>query len=198
MKCIASRRLRIAVITVAATVSIASIAAQGQTRSTQSPSKPTTNMKLQPLNIKTGLWETTITSTIGGAPPVSPEMLAKLKPEQRARLEARMQAGFAGNSRTNTDQSCVTAKDLDDPDFGVEKGCTRTILSSTSTHANGTISCEIEGMSANGTLDVEAVDQGHIKGWSHGTATGGGRTMKVDTTFSSKWLGSSCGDKSRD
>ncbi|PYV55544.1 MAG: hypothetical protein DMG97_25910 [Acidobacteria bacterium] len=33
-----------------------------------------------------------------------------------------------------------------------------------------------------------------VKGSGHMTATAGGRTMNSDVSFTSKWLGASCGD----
>ena len=44
---------------------------------------------VNPLNLKPGLWQTTMTTIISGAPPMSPDAkakLAQLPPEQRARL----------------------------------------------------------------------------------------------------------------
>ena len=40
-----------------------------QNRDSQSPSSQS-NLKIQPLNVKPGLWETTTTSKISGAPPI--------------------------------------------------------------------------------------------------------------------------------
>jgi hypothetical protein len=152
-------------------------------------------IKLQPLNIKIGLWETTRTTTRVGQMPIPAGMLAKLGPEQRARIEERMKANSSANTQTHTDQSCLTEKDLTDADFGASKeGCTQTITSSTSNGASGTLSCEVEGMKYNGDLEIEAVDQEHVKGTSHGAATGGGSSMNVESSFVSKWLKSSCGD----
>lgn len=47
-------------------------------------------VKHQPLNIKTGLWETTSTLKMSGDMPIPAGMLDKLTPEQRARLDERM------------------------------------------------------------------------------------------------------------
>ena len=46
--------------------------------------------KYQPLNVKTGTWETTRTITVSGRPPISRDMLDHMSPEQRARFEAAM------------------------------------------------------------------------------------------------------------
>src|SRR5882724_1490051 len=51
--------------------------------------------KFQPLDVKTGLWETTTTNTHSGEMPLPAELLDRLTPEQRARMEARMKANSA-------------------------------------------------------------------------------------------------------
>lgn len=63
-------------------------------------------------NAKPGAWEMTITTLTTGMP-VSPDMLAKMSPEQRAKIEAMMQAR-AGKPSTHVYQSCMTQKDLDE------------------------------------------------------------------------------------
>lgn len=58
--------------------------------------------RIQPLNVKLGLWEMTITTKNSGQMPVPPELLSKLTSEQRARLEERMKAQSSGDSKTRT------------------------------------------------------------------------------------------------
>ena len=168
--------------------------ALAQTRSSQQPSSQS-NLKIQPLNVKPGLWETTTTFKTSGAPPIPPEALARLTPEQRARVEERMTANSAGSTSTDTSKHCVTKEDLEKADFGQGKGeCTYTIQTSTSTQAKGKYSCNMEGMKVNGAVDITAPDSEHIKGSSQGSLSGNGRTMNVETTFTSKFLGASCGN----
>jgi Protein of unknown function (DUF3617) len=165
-----------------------------QTRDPQPPSSQS-NPKIQPLNVKPGLWETTTTHKTSGAPPIPQEALAKLTPEQRARLEERMRANSTGSTNTDTSKHCVTKEELEKADFGQGKGeCTYTIQTSTSTQAKGKYSCNVEGMKVNGAVDITAPDSEHIKGSSQGSLSGNGRTMNVETTFSSKFLGASCGN----
>jgi hypothetical protein len=38
-----------------------------------------------PLDVKTGLWESTTVMNMGGLPPIPQEMLDKMTPEQKAR-----------------------------------------------------------------------------------------------------------------
>ena len=44
---------------------------------------------IQPLDMKPGLWEITLTVRSSGRPPMPPEVVAKLTPEERARIEAK-------------------------------------------------------------------------------------------------------------
>jgi len=152
-------------------------------------------LQIQPLNLKPGLWETTRTYKRSGTPPVLPETLARLTPEQRARLEQRMNANSGASTNTTTDKHCVTKEDVEKADFGQGKGeCTYNIETTTSTQGKGSYSCNVEGMNVNGTLEIIASDPEHITGSSHGSLNGGGRTMNVETTFTSKFLSASCGD----
>lgn len=178
-------------------LTISMILAAGTVAQTHNADKATSRSKLeiQPLNVKPGLWETTTTYNRSGAPPVPPEMLAKLTAEQRARLEQRMNAKSGGSTNTTTDQHCVTKEDIEKADFGQGKGeCTYTIQTSTSNQGKGSYSCMVEGMQVNGSLELNAVDPEHIKGSSHGSLSGGSRTMNVETTFTSKFVSSSCGN----
>lgn len=151
--------------------------------------------KFQPFNIKTGMWESTTTYTIAGSLPVSQAMLDKMKPEQRARVEAAMKRNAAGNTRTQTDQHCMTKDDLENPINTANKECKWTILESTGTKARANVTCETQGATMNGSGEFEAVDQEHIKGSTHGTVDMGGHTMNVDTNIASKWLSASCSAK---
>jgi hypothetical protein len=165
-----------------------------QTRDSQ-PASSQVKVKIQPLNVKPGLWETTTTRKTSGASPIPPETLAKLSPEQRARLEQRMNTNTGGNTNTLTERHCVTKEDVEKADFGQGKGeCTYTVETSTSTQGKGTYSCDVEGMKVNGDLDITATDAEHIKGSSHGSLSGGGRTMNVESTFASRFLSASCGN----
>jgi Protein of unknown function (DUF3617) len=151
--------------------------------------------KIQPLNVKTGLWETTRTSTTSGQMPIPPELLARLTPEQRAKMEERMKANSAEKSRTNTSKSCLTKEKLEKAPFSDEqKDCTRTIVTSTSSEAEIKFVCDKSGMKANGTIHVEAITPESVKGSAQTAIASGGRTMNTSGSFTSKWLGPNCGD----
>jgi len=67
-----------------------------------------TALKVQPLNVKPGLWESTRTINRAGQMPIPAEMLNRLSPEQRARMEERMNAHSAAHSSTSSRKHCVT------------------------------------------------------------------------------------------
>ncbi len=173
---------------------ILTLGAFAQTRDSQEPPNES-KVKIQPLNVKPGLWETTATYKTSGAPPIPPETLAKLTPQQRARLEERMNANSAGNSNTATDKHCVTKQDVEKADFGQGKGeCTYTVQTSTSTQVKGKYSCNVQGMTVNGAVDINAPDAEHITGSTQGSLNAGNRTMNVESTFTSTFLSANCGN----
>jgi hypothetical protein len=151
--------------------------------------------KVQPFDVKVGLWEVTHTITSSGMPPIPPEMLARLTPEQRAKMEERMKAHASESPRTKTVRSCLTKerleKDLafadDDP------ACKHTIVSSTSSHLEVHLECDREGMKSDGTFKLDAVSRESVKGSVHTVTSGGDNSMTIDSTFTAKYLGSDCG-----
>ena len=151
--------------------------------------------KYQPLNVKTGLWQTTWTSNVTGRPPVSSEMLAQLTPEQRARIEAAMNKMATQGPRTRTSKSCLTKEKLEkDPFNDKDKSCTETVLASTGSRMEIHEVCAEENTKADITVHIEALNSENVKGTVHSNTTGGGNTMKINGTFTSKWLGAVCKD----
>ncbi len=67
---------------------------------------------MTPMNVKTGQCESTITSETSGQLPIPQEMLDKLTPEQRAKMEAAMKARGGQGDCTTTYKRCVTNEDL--------------------------------------------------------------------------------------
>ena len=153
-------------------------------------------IKLQSLNIKPGLWESTRTIKRTGEMPIPTELLNRLTPEQRARMEERMKANSGGRTSTETEKHCVTREDLDRDRLKIAeaKECTTTVVNSTSTNLRGKIVCETAGMHATGMLELVAADPEHVNGSYHSTVDGNDHTIKLEGTWTSKWLGASCGD----
>ena len=157
----------------------------------------------QPLNVKPGLWEVTRTTTASGAPPIPPEMQARLdqlSPEQRAKMEEMMKSRFGGTPTTTTYKKCITPKDLNTNPFanGPDEKCAWTVVSSTGSdqEARGT-SCALGknyGMNSDVYVRAHASDSENVKGTMQITATGDGKTMNINGTYSGKWIGADCGN----
>jgi hypothetical protein len=142
-----------------------------------------------PLNAKPGLWEVTSVTVRSGTPPIPAETLAKLTPEQRARIEAQFK-GMAA-PQTTTKQSCFTPEDVA-KGFGwnnSEKSCRQTIVSSTGTRQEVKWECEGQ-QKGSGTIKIEAPDPSHVN--SLVELNMGAMNIKVTNT--AKWLGNACGD----
>jgi hypothetical protein len=151
----------------------------------------------RPLDVRPGLWETSITSQLSGMPPIPADVLARLTPEQRARIEAAMKAREAKGPQTTVHKSCLTSDDLKKPlDFGGESNgmCKRTIVASSATRQDIHIECTSGAAKTAGDVHVEAVDPENVKGDSRVTTADGSRKMDIRVTFTGRWLGASCGD----
>ncbi len=148
-----------------------------------------------PLNVKEGLWEVTVTHSVSGmptAPSIPPEVLAKMPPEQRAHIEAMMKGGTS----TDIHKDCITKEKLEKHSaFTSSDGqCTRTVVSSSGSKIEMKVHCEENQSSSDGTLVLEAVSPDNVKGTMHSVTTSKSRNVNIDLTFSSKYLGPSCGD----
>ena len=136
--------------------------------------------KFQPLNVKTGLWESTITSTTSGQMPIPAEMLAKLSPEQRAKFEARMKQNSTPKTRTYTNRDCETKEKLAEQPFNSAKECKQTITASTSTKAEVKMICEFGDVKTSGIMRIDVLSPENVKGSGQMTSNGGGHSMTVD------------------
>jgi hypothetical protein len=151
----------------------------------------------QPLHVKTGLWQVTQTSSIGGGiPPEMEARLAQMPPEQRARVEAMMQNRFGGAPQTTTFKSCVTEKDLNSEPWQNGTQCKWTVLHSDGTdmEARGT-ECNLgkeQGMSSEIHIKIHVVDSGNVNATFDGSATQNGHTFTLSGTHTAKWLGATC------
>lgn len=148
-----------------------------------------------PLNVKPGLWEMTSDSERSGAPPIPPETLAKLTPEQRAKLEAAM--GAAKGPQRRVAKHCVTQADIDKGFAEMEHlnrgNCTQKVASSTATLRAGTFTCS-GPQAASGTYRFEARSREAVVGTWNVTMSNGANTMEMKSALQGRWLGTDCGD----
>ncbi len=151
--------------------------------------------KITPLNVKEGLWEVTVTHSMTGMPAmpaIPPETLAKMPPEQRARIEAMMKGGAS----TDVRKDCITKEKLERQTAFSDnrKECTRTVVNSTGSKLEIKLHCEDKQTLTDGTLQLEALGSDNVKGSMHFVTNSNSRTMNMDFTFSSRYLGPACGD----
>jgi Protein of unknown function (DUF3617) len=123
---------------------------------------------VQPLNVKPGLWEVTMSITLNGTgtPP-----------------------------RTNTYKSCLKKEDLNKYPFtDPDKKCTYTVLSSTGStmEARGTCAPGSEGAKIDFKLRLDAVDTENVKGTGQMTMSGPAGSMNGNYAATAKWIGATC------
>jgi len=151
---------------------------------------------IQPMNVKLGLWEVTTVTETTGMPPIPPDALANMTPEQREKVEAMMKARGMGAPRTTTRKSCMTKEKMDKGAmFGEDRpNCTRTVVTSTSSKVEVHMQCKEHDTTSNVTLKVEALSSENVKGSMQADASGSGHTMNINSNFTGKWVGAACGD----
>lgn len=151
-----------------------------------------------PLDVKLGLWETTMTNQMDISSMIPAEALARLTPEQRAKMEAAMQG--RGGARTSTYKGCATKDTINDAlssarmDNNKAMQCTRTFVTSTSTKLVMHMECALGTMKTSSDVQVEAIDRENTKASIVTTSAGGGRGGNMKMELNSKWLGADCGD----
>ena len=150
----------------------------------------------EPLAIKPGLWEIVLTVQTSGLPPMPPEVLAKLTPEERARIETKAKQQAAAGPRTTVKRSCLSEKELHQPltlTFGGDgQGCQQTVTNASRTGQEIRVGCGKDATHGGGTVRIEAADPEHVKVSSRWSATDGAHTMKMSSTAALRWLGEVC------
>ncbi len=148
------------------------------------------------LDVKTGLWEVTSQGEASGMPPIPPQALAQMSPQQREQVMAAMAGAMARANQPNVTRSCITHKMLErgwDPNQDHRGNCAQTQISATSRSLDARMVCTGE-QQATGNLHIDAMDSETIRGTFNMVMSGGSNTMTVKRTLQGKWLGSDCGD----
>ena len=151
--------------------------------------------KVQPLNIKLGQWESTVRTVKTGPPPMSPETLAKMTPQQRATAERTMKAMM--RPQPHIARRCVTQEDLAKSfgGYAEDSSCKRTIVTSTSSQQEFNIECTNHGILSTGTVHMDAIDPEHVNGKVNMSMDQGGQHRTVEMTINAKWVGAACPEK---
>ncbi len=153
--------------------------------------------RFEPPRVKAGLWVTTGTTTTRGMMPFPEDLLQKMTPEQRKRVESKMQPDSAGKTTTRAYKTCLTQEQLDDWQLydKFEEGCKQSIDASTGSRMNSRLNCDFgEGVTATGVVRLEVMSLERTKATLHMVAHGNGHEITSDAIMSSRWLRRDCGD----
>jgi hypothetical protein len=137
------------------------------------------------LNVKTGAWEMTTTSS-AAAVNIPAETLAKLPPEMRAKFAAQMKA----SQQPHAVKSCVTQADLDQNkvlNANEVAGCTHKIISASSSKMVVDASCPAPYESTSHS-SFEAITPENIQGAIDVNV----KNTKIHIDIKGHWLTSSC------
>jgi len=148
------------------------------------------------LDVKTGLWEVTSQGEASGMPPIPPQALAQLSPQQREQVMAAMAGAMARANQPNVTRSCITQKMLErgwDPNQDHRGNCRQTLVSITSRSLDAHMECTGEEHGT-GSLHIEALDSQTIRGAFNMMMADGTNSMTMSRTLQGKWLGSDCGN----
>lgn len=147
------------------------------------------------LNVKTGAWEMTTTTLITGMP-ASPDALAQMPPEQRAKVEAAL-AARAGKPSVHVSKSCVTREDLEQDNMikSDDPACRKEVLSRSAAKLVVTETCSAPHASTSNVI-IEAKTPENVVANMDMTQTGASGKIHVDVD--GRWLGASCAGIERD
>ncbi len=147
--------------------------------------------------IKPGLWEFTHQADVNGRPPIPDDLLAKMPPEARARMEAATQGRGGAGGGKSTNRQCITDRDRSFRADDERQHCTHKIVSQTPTSMEVAVECASvgdRGASGHGTFKWTAPNPETMKGTVDMTMTQGAQTMTSHVTIAGRWLGADCGD----
>lgn len=147
------------------------------------------------LNVKLGLWEMTSIMRFSGVPPLPKEVLDKMTPQARAKMEAELKAAAQEEPEPEVSSECITQEDLDKPFSSAnEDDCTQTVVRTTRNTQEIRMAChgKIKGSglfrvttptpeTMNGELDLKAGD--------------GPNAFTIKGKIKGRWLGADCGDE---
>jgi len=155
------------------------------------------NAVAEALHIEPGLWDVTYSYSLQGQPP--PAVLAAMSPEKRAAME-KAWAARAGQTKTNSSQTCVTAEELakgtefENDTNAPRKGCERTVGTQTATQWNMVERCSGEAGPAERHVQINAPGPRAVNGTMNATKGEGTAASGLNMTFTGKWVAKDCGD----
>jgi hypothetical protein len=155
------------------------------------------NVSKPNMDVAPGLWQVTARGDVSGAPPIPDAVLARLTPEQ----QAKMQELLARGAQPKTYKSCMTPDKLgqgfeqDDAHGPAAGKCSTTVATNTSTEYQAEKQCKAEG----GTSYAARIHF-NLAGRHQATGTvdiiltqASGKVTTLHHTIDAQWLGADCG-----
>jgi len=146
------------------------------------------------LNVKLGLWETTMVAQTSGMPPID---MSHMTPEQRARMEAAMEAAKTRAATPHTIRTCLTKEKLEKglfQDKDNDASCKHKVITKSTTVYAVRFDCSRENNNTTGEWRFEAVTPENVKGNGKFTIEHAGQKMSSTGTMTAKWVAASCGN----
>jgi len=145
-------------------------------------------------NIKPGLWQVTVTPKMSGEMPIPEDQLAKMTPEQRAKIDAAMKGA---GSKPHVYKDCMTPEKIA-KGFQMERGadeasCKRNIITSTASELTLHDECNHTNRKTVSDVHFEFKGGTQINGKMHIVTTSSGKSMTVDSSVAGKYVTASCG-----
>jgi hypothetical protein len=153
----------------------------------------------QPLDVKTGQWQTTVLVNRSGSLAMPSDYMAKLTPEQRARVESAMKQASKPKTTARVNQDCLTQDELKrgTPFKPDDHRCTQKLLNMSSSRLNVEQDCIEDSMTMKTTMSLEAMSPELVKGAGTVTVTSEGHTLTSNITFTSEWTSPTCDTSSK-
>jgi hypothetical protein len=147
-------------------------------------------------NIKPGLWEITNNPQVSGQMPIPDDQLAKMTPEQRARMEAAIKAYTANSAKPRVYKECMTPEKIA-RGFEIERAdnasCKRKVVSSSSNELTLHDECNKPDQQSVSDVHFEIKGGTQMSGKINFVMTSKGKTMTINSIVQGKWLGANCG-----
>jgi Protein of unknown function (DUF3617) len=153
------------------------------------------------LNAKPGLWKMTSTGEMQGAPPIPPEALAQMPPEQRARIRAAMANVMADSNKPHSYKFCVSQKDLERGFSPQEKRpgfeCKTKVISRASSSMDVHEDCSGAHHHVSGNFHFDAPTPETMNGVIDMTMSDGAHKMHMKRVMHGEWIAADCGKYAR-
>lgn len=148
--------------------------------------------KVQPFNLKVGLWQVTFANP---HMPIPAALLDKLTPEERARIKDRINAQKPKPGKTPITKECLTRKQLDHgiPFQPSRKSCRWNVLTSSSSKVSWRVECSAQGVNTSEAIEIELLSPEEVEGSVRTLENGNDATTpSLRSTFQAKWIGPVC------